>query len=382
LQPAVELHARHALGLAGGLLDDLHRRADGIRQPLVERAFELFDARGVGRERMRELPLVFDEEVGAQGVVGRILRLLLQRALDAVAHFVGALLVGLLLGLRLLLLLGAAGVGDVLPLGLVVVARAPPKLRVAQDDEARLHVEVAGVVHRDAFGCLALALLAVAHVDLRVTDTAPARLSRDIVRAHMSSKLLLLLLALGGCDRSVLGPADAGPRPDASCALDSKGSFTFHVANRGTRMLRLAYGCGATLPITLDAAGGPLPISPGPASYCEVSCDYIYGGGENNGCSDCGPGYGAGLPPGATVDIAWDRRLYVETTADPTCSGHAGGNECALGTLAGPAVSSGTLTVCNGGSPTSGAGYCASTDEVAVPFNFDPTASDSTIVVP
>src|SRR5262249_1890589 len=136
-------------------------------------------------------------------------------------------------------------------------------------------------------------------------------------------------------------------------------------------------------PITLDTPSGPLGISPGPADLCEVNCDQIYAGAENNGCSDCGPGYGDSLAPGTTVDIPWDRRVYMEITADPKCSGHPSGNDCALGALAGAAVSTGTPTVCNDGlgSPTGGSGYCSTQAEQMVRFMFDPSKDDPTIDV-
>ena len=103
------------------------------------------------------------------------------------------------------------------------------------------------------------------------------------------------------------------------CALDPPGStFTFHVHNGGTAMLRLAYGCGASLPIVLAAPQGMLGIGPGPADACEFTCDAVYAGKTGQSCSDCGPGTGASLAPGAVVDITWDRRVYTEHMVDPT----------------------------------------------------------------
>src|SRR6476659_8441499 len=119
------------------------------------------------------------------------------------------------------------------------------------------------------------------------------------------------LLLLAACNRSSLpNSSDGGSdlSQSSSCAHDAPGAaFAFHITNNGTRMLRLFYGCMQTLPITLDTKTGALAISPGPADACEISCDFIFAGGMNNSCSDCGPGYGADLPPGGAVDIAWDR---------------------------------------------------------------------------
>ena len=187
------------------------------------------------------------------------------------------------------------------------------------------------------------------------------------------------LLLLAACNHSSLpASSDGGADLAQSCAHDAPGAaFTFHIANTGNRMLHLFYGCMQTLPITLDTKNGPLAISPGPADFCEISCDFIFGGGMNNSCSDCGPGYGADLSPGSTVDIAWDRRVYMAYTVDPACSGHATGNNCALGVLIDNSVKSGTLTVLSGGGGTTG----GPTTEIDVPFTFDPTADQTTIAV-
>jgi hypothetical protein len=202
-------------------------------------------------------------------------------------------------------------------------------------------------------------------------------------------RIFVCLLALSACNDHHLSPANshADLSPDLTtsggCHIDAPGApFVFHVLNSGHAPYRLTYGCGATLPITVDTTAGPQPISPGPADFCEVDCTAVYAGQENNGCSDCGPGYGAALDPSQTVDIHWDRRVFTAFMADPSCTGHAAGNGCALGTLTGSDVRSGTLTVCSGGSPTAGTGYCASSDEFTVPFTFDPSADSTTISVP
>jgi hypothetical protein len=119
-----------------------------------------------------------------------------------------------------------------------------------------------------------------------------------------------------------------------------------------------------------------LGISEGPADGCEVSCDNVYAGTENNGCSDCGPGVGKSLLPGETVDIAWDRRVYEAHVADPKCSGHEAGNNCALGVLVKAPSTTGVLTVCADGFEVSG--YCSMTENVSISINL----ADSELIIP
>jgi hypothetical protein len=198
------------------------------------------------------------------------------------------------------------------------------------------------------------------------------------------------VLALG-CNRSTL-PAGGGdlalPARDlalsaddlaaATCVHDAPGaSFTFHVHNTGSRLLRLDEGCGGSLPITVDTAGGTFPIAPGAVDACEVNCDAIFAGGSNPGCSDCGAGVFGAVPSGGTLDISWDRRYYVSYSVDAVCSGHSGNDHCGLGVRVDPATTSGTLTVITGGGATTGGPITTS------PFNFsfDLTASEATISV-
>lgn len=78
---------------------------------------------------------------------------------------------------------------------------------------------------------------------------------------------------------------------DPSCKLEPGGeTFTFTIRNVGQQHLRLAYGCGKSLPILVYVNDEPVGISPGQADGCEVSCDEVYDGYENWGCSDCGLG--------------------------------------------------------------------------------------------
>jgi hypothetical protein len=127
----------------------------------------------------------------------------------------------------------------------------------------------------------------------------------------------------------IAGCSDDGGGKGA-CLVDLPGrTFTFHVHNGGTRTLRLTYGCGAELPIRLDLQDGSAEIGSGD---CSLKCDDVYDGKGTTvepGCADCGPGMGETLAPGATVDITWDRRVYVAHSIDGTCGDIAGTN-CAL----------------------------------------------------
>lgn len=164
----------------------------------------------------------------------------------------------------------------------------------------------------------------------------------------------------------------------AACVHDAPGAtFTFHVHNTGGRALRLDEGCGGSLPITVETAGGTFPIAPGAVDACEVNCDIIFTGGSNFGCSDCGPGVFGDLPAGGTLDIAWDRRYYVGDTVDAVCSGHAGNDHCGLGVRVDPATTSGTITVITGGGATTGGPITMSQFD----FTFDLSASETIISV-
>jgi hypothetical protein len=166
------------------------------------------------------------------------------------------------------------------------------------------------------------------------------------------------------------GSQGQGGNSQQSCLIDQPGkSFSFRITNVGKRDLGLAYGCGTALPIRLATGKyGEKGIGKGNAGVCEVSCDQVYKGYENWGCSDCGPGVGAALKPGQTVVIPWDRRVYVNHEAPATCSGHAQNNSCALGKLIGPGdATKGSLFVCTS---FDGGGYCFSGEEL-IPFAID-----------
>jgi hypothetical protein len=176
------------------------------------------------------------------------------------------------------------------------------------------------------------------------------------------------------------GPGPDGTVPDgasARCQLDPAGAtFTFHIHNRGTAPLSLDFGCGRSIPITVATAQGQQGVGPGPADVCEFTCEEVYSGTAAQGCSDCGPPQLRDLAPSATVDVAWDRRAYVEIRADTACV--ASGQSCALGTtVPATATQAGSVTICK---TQTGTGGCASSAKVS--FTLDTTKSEGTIAVP
>jgi hypothetical protein len=181
--------------------------------------------------------------------------------------------------------------------------------------------------------------------------------------------MLCAALSLAACGGNV-SEIKATP---AECPLDPAGSaFTFIINNTGTRMLRLAYGCGSALPITLNTSHGNLGIGEESAEACGVPCESVYQGNPNFGCSDCGPGYGASLGPGQSAMIQWDRRVFQKHSAPPACSGLETSNECALGLLLKESMVSGMLGICTDGAMgTSGDGYCSSDFIESLPIHVD-----------
>lgn len=191
---------------------------------------------------------------------------------------------------------------------------------------------------------------------MKIRSTEPLRPSS----AHRSARrwaLCFAPLCVAACGSSVSEQAGAGGSGaggqgggggSVDCSLPLAGApFQFQLHNVGTRELSLTYGCGETLPITIDTTDGPRGIGAGSGDSCEVPCEDVYGGDGNFGCSDCGPGSGAPFLPGDTALIDWDRRVYVSHEAPAACGGQEGGNHCGLGVPVGEATS-GTLTICLG----------------------------------
>jgi hypothetical protein len=187
--------------------------------------------------------------------------------------------------------------------------------------------------------------------------------------------------AAGGTDGSGGGNDGGG----GACAIPPAGStFTFHLHNGGATDMGLSYGCGGTIPVMVATPGGTLGIGPGPANGCEFTCESEYKGPVQTACSDCGPGVGAPIAAGGTVDIAWDRRVYVPHVADPQCVGGQTGVNCALAQAVAPtSAQQGTLTVCTASTNN---GFCSSSSSGGgttkdIPFTVDTTASEATIQV-
>ena len=193
---------------------------------------------------------------------------------------------------------------------------------------------------------------------------------------------LTCALAFGSCGNSPPvapgdGCADAAPDTSAECALDLTGSFVFHVHNAGTAMLVLDLGCGKTPPIVLATPAGRLPIGPGAVDTCEFTCDQIYSARAAPGaCTDCGPGVSKALPPGGTVDLPWDRRVYAKHALAPPCSMATG--TCAFGTAVAPTpMQLGAVTTC----PTDKHMPFSCAAPVTTEFTVDTTAAEATIDV-
>jgi len=150
----------------------------------------------------------------------------------------------------------------------------------------------------------------------------------------------MLAVAVASCTSKTA--ADGG----ATCALAMTGAFTFHVHNAGASTLLLDLGCGRTSPIELDTPDGARGAGPGNVDACELSCDQVYAGGVTpGGCTDCGGGVQRSIAAGATADVGWDRRVYVEQAVDPGCS--TAGGMCAFGIYVMPAPNqTGRLTTC------------------------------------
>jgi hypothetical protein len=167
-----------------------------------------------------------------------------------------------------------------------------------------------------------------------------------------------------------------------ACKLEAPGkAFTFHVHNGGAQTLRLAYGCGGKIPVTLETPSGAQAI--GPVNTCEFTCDALYSPHPSSNCGDCAGGSGAALPPGATVDLAWDQRVYTEHAANQACVGEflPRPDTCALGAILAPSsAQKGVLTACT--APLNGDdGFCPPAGESPFSFTVDTTKTEATIEI-
>ena len=188
------------------------------------------------------------------------------------------------------------------------------------------------------------------------------------------ASISMMALLLSSCGSDVEKPPAA-----VDCSLDPSGApFTFTFTNSGPRILRLAYGCGGSLPVRLVTSHGELSIGTGVDS-CELGCEVVYAGTAGFGCSDCGPGYGAPLGPGEMATIMWDRRVYEAHTVPVACASEATTNTCALGLLVKEtAPVTGTLRVCTDMDEFAD-GFCTTSEDI--PINVDLSKDSATIDV-
>lgn len=195
----------------------------------------------------------------------------------------------------------------------------------------------------------------------------------------------------GGCGSVVADPGTGGGSATStgtgtdSCLLEGPGkAFTFHVLNTSKQKLFLTFGCGATLPLALESAGGTLRAGPGVGngSQCEYTCEQVYKGGGMSPCTDCGAGVGVDLPPGGAANIPWDRRVYVDFSPEPKCvAGEVGA--CAKGSLVPPSsTQKGVLTVCSDVQGTPIGSDCSEAGKLLVNFVADTMGDEATITYP
>jgi hypothetical protein len=208
----------------------------------------------------------------------------------------------------------------------------------------------------------------------------------------LASLLTACLVACGGTTEveksSTQGAGGQGGSAggEDQCLHDAPGkAFKFHIHNQGTRKLSLAFGCGSFPVFTADTAKGKVALAPDPGGQVAdgFTCDAIFDGGSSQGAyGDCGPGYGADLSPGLTVDLTWDRRSYDRFNVPAECSGHPMNNDCFLGTaISSSKMQTGDLDICADGVDGNGfgVGYCSKTETVKV--TFDTTGDEATIEV-
>jgi hypothetical protein len=192
----------------------------------------------------------------------------------------------------------------------------------------------------------------------------------------------LAAIWLCGCNHAVPAIDDGG-----TCGGEPAGAdFVFHIVKHGTTTRRLTLGCGQWLPLSIltsDGARG-LSVGDGQADPCQVSCEFLYANpGYSGVCSDCGPGTGVLLPPGAAIDLHWDRRSYQAITPDPACT-PLSIHECWRARPLPAAPLQAQLLLCDDGQTPNPAGSGGSCGQPLTPlsFSFDPAANQVTIDVP
>jgi hypothetical protein len=141
-------------------------------------------------------------------------------------------------------------------------------------------------------------------------------------------------------------------------------AFHFHIVNRSSFPINFNFGCGGHPPIDLDTAEGPLGIGSESADVCGNDCQEVLDGIEPTSCTDCGPSLTQLVEPGATMDIEWDRRVWMRHVVSPSCSGLPKQHACALGLAIGEPSIRGRLTHCEVGSS-----FC--TEPKTIPFVAD-----------
>jgi hypothetical protein len=137
---------------------------------------------------------------------------------------------------------------------------------------------------------------------------------------------------------------------ECRAAASAAAPFRFHIVNRSASPINLNFGCSRDVPIEIDTPEGPLGIGLESADFCGNECQEVSKGIEPRSCTDCGPSITQLVESGATTDIEWDRRVWMEHVIPPSCSGLANWHTCALALAIGDQMIRGRLTHCEVGS--------------------------------
>jgi hypothetical protein len=117
------------------------------------------------------------------------------------------------------------------------------------------------------------------------------------------------------------GAATGGSGGDGGSAVSSPMSVT--VTNAGASPI---YIDGILMPFALrNASGDLLPTSAGWGYHCD-GCESVC---ETGAMGEVCPTY-AEVPPGATVTVEWDRRVWAEEMSTCSCGGAIGEPACAV----------------------------------------------------